>query len=103
VQLIGELLAQSAGIDVERLHQIADRGPPFQLFLLGGDRLSRIGATSTLAIGAAVDPGAGAEPGAVVSEPPERWRCPGLAASALVPKIALMIFTEKWLIVFAPN
>src|SRR6187399_1773856 len=47
---------------------------------------SRIGATSTVAAGAADDPADGADPAAV---PPGAG-----AASALVPKIALMIFPK---------
>jgi hypothetical protein len=30
---------RKTGVDIERLHQIDDRGAPFQLFLLGGNRL----------------------------------------------------------------
>jgi hypothetical protein len=41
---IAELLADAeAGIDIERLHQIDDRGSPFQLLLFGGDRLIQDG------------------------------------------------------------
>src|ERR1700681_26058 len=39
-ELLRELLARGeAGIDIERLHQVDDRGAPFQLFALGGNRL----------------------------------------------------------------
>jgi hypothetical protein len=39
-ELLGELLARrDAGIDVERLHQVDDRGAPCQLFFLAGNRL----------------------------------------------------------------
>src|SRR5205085_9510620 len=41
-ELLGEVLARSeAGVDVERLHEIDDRGAPFQLFALvrGGRRV----------------------------------------------------------------
>src|SRR5689334_22373851 len=39
-KLLGEFLAGGeAGVDVERLHQVDDRGPPFQLLMLGGHRL----------------------------------------------------------------
>src|SRR4051795_5853697 len=39
-ELLGEVLARGeAGIDVERLHEVDDRGAPFQLFaLVRGDR-----------------------------------------------------------------
>src|ERR1700716_695806 len=39
-EFLRKLLARGeAGIDIERLHQIDDRGAPFQLFALGGNRL----------------------------------------------------------------
>jgi len=39
-ELLGELLARGeAGVDIERLHQVDDRGPPLQLLPLRGDRL----------------------------------------------------------------
>jgi len=43
-ELLGEFFPRAeAGIDIERLHQVDDRGAPFQFFLLGGDRLVQDG------------------------------------------------------------
>ena len=88
-----------AGVDIERLHQVDDRGAPFQLFALGGDRLVEDGGDIDRSAPAQPVPRGGADDRSAPRAP--LGRALAVAAEALLPKIALMIL-PKILIVKLP-